>query len=89
MKNGYKKFCMFFILIISLTIAVLAIMNRTGRATVIHSYETYTVQPGDTIWSIAKRYTKGDPRKLIYKIQKLNKIGPVIYQRQQLKIPTS
>ena len=51
------------------------------------TYQIYTVQPGDTLWDIAKQYTSGDPRELIYQIQKANNITPVIRPGQELKIP--
>lgn len=50
-------------------------------------YEIYIVSPGDTLWSISKRYVKGDPRGLVYEIKKTNSIGSYIYPGQELKVP--
>jgi LysM repeat protein len=62
-------------------------MNYTKKKEKIQKYETYVVKQGDTLWSIAKRYTDGDPRKLIYEIRELNNITPVIRPGQEIKIP--
>jgi nucleoid-associated protein YgaU len=60
--------------------------NYTSTST---KYETYTVRPGDTLWSISSEYTDGDPRELIYEIEKLNDTTADIRPGQVLKIPAS
>lgn len=71
----------------SFTIISTSFMNYTKKKEKIQKYETYVVKQGDTLWSIAKRYTDGDPRKLIYEIRELNNITPVIRPGQEIKIP--
>lgn len=48
-----------------------------------------TVQPGDTLWKIANEYGNNqiDPRKLVYKIQKINKINAQIFPGQVINVP--
>lgn len=36
-------------------------------------YETYIIQPGDTLWEICEeKFPDEDPRKAIYEIKKIN-----------------
>ncbi len=35
----------------------------------------YSVQAGDTLWSIAARHYKGDPRQGVWAIQQENELG--------------
>ena len=37
--------------------------------------EPYRVQPGDTLWSIASRTYRGDPRQAVWAIQRENGLG--------------
>jgi hypothetical protein len=48
--------------------------------------EYYVVEKGDTLWDISERYTRGDKRKWIHEVSKLNHIsdsginaGQIIY----------
>ena len=53
-------------------------------------YETVTVQPGDTLWSIAERHMDDskDIRKFIYEIKKLNNVSAdTLTAGQKLMIP--
>lgn len=49
----------------------------------------YTVQPGDTLWSIAGEFNQPgkDVRELIYNIRKVNDISPVIHPGQVVLVP--
>ena len=53
------------------------------------SFETVTVMPGDTLWSIAETVAPGvDPRTVIGDIQRLNALGQASLQvGQQLALP--
>lgn len=54
------------------------------------SYETYIVEPYDTLWDIA-RYSDGwniyKTRRIIDDIQKKSNVGDIIYPGQLLYIP--
>jgi len=53
------------------------------------SYETITVQPGDTVWSIAAtRYPESDTRAKVGEIEHDNGLsGPELRPGQRLKLP--
>jgi LysM repeat protein len=49
---------------------------------------TYTVKPGDTLWSIAAAHASGDPRSEIYKLQRRNHLtSGVLVPGQKLVVP--
>ncbi len=55
------------------------------------AYETVTVQPGDTVWSIAaEHYPQSDTRVKVDEIERDNSLfGPELHPGQRLKLPTS
>ncbi len=55
------------------------------------AYETVTVQPGDTVWSIAaEHYPQSDTRVKVGEIERDNSLsGPELHPGQRLKLPTS
>jgi Tfp pilus assembly protein FimV len=61
----------------------------SGEATAAADFETVTVMPGDTLWSIAESVAPAvDPRSVIGDIQRLNALGGGSLQvGQQLAIP--
>lgn len=61
-----------------------------GQAVVFSDqYSQYIVQPGDTLWSIAREYRIGrqDIRKVVWELQEVNEITPMIYPGQELWVP--
>jgi Uncharacterized protein containing LysM domain len=53
-------------------------------------YSTISVQSGDTLWDIAKKYNKsGDIRKYIMEIKKINDLSNdcIIYEGEELRVP--
>lgn len=53
-------------------------------------FETLTVQPGDSLWSIASaRYPGSDVRERIWEIQRANPgVSASLYPGELLKVPT-
>ncbi len=48
----------------------------------------HTVQPGETLWSIAVASYAGDPREGVWKLQRRNELGSVtIIPGQRLVLP--
>ncbi|MDK1010129.1 MAG: LysM peptidoglycan-binding domain-containing protein [Actinomycetota bacterium] len=80
--------------IISITVvAVLLFLSSAVQATgdVTHTTD-YRVQPGDTLWEIAKEHgpADSDPRRVIAVIEKLNGIdGGLLQAGQVIEIPVT
>jgi nucleoid-associated protein YgaU len=51
--------------------------------------DTHQVQPGETLWQIAKEYyPKRDPREVVWEIRKINQMkSATIYPYEVLKLP--
>ncbi len=48
----------------------------------------YVVQPGDTLWSIARSAYGGDPREGVWRLQERNRLGDVpLVVGQRLVLP--
>lgn len=62
-----------------------------GGEGVSSSFETITVMPGDTLWSIAEDIAPGiDPREVIDSLQQLNLLdGGMLMVGEELAIPTT
>jgi hypothetical protein len=66
-------------------------MAQAVHGSAVGGYMTLTVEPGDTIWSIAsERYPSADPRQKVQEILDANGLrSPDIYAGEQLKVPAS
>lgn len=92
MKTHYKlKNRKRFFTIITLT---LLISFTTIYTTTVYGFKeslnkSITVEKGDTLWSIANKYSQnGDVRKFIYEVKKINNLNSSeIYQGCELLIP--
>lgn len=63
-----------------------ALVTETGAG-----YQQATVQPGDTLWSVAQRIAPdNDPREVIEQIRRINDLkGSSLQVGQQLLLPTA
>ncbi|MGW8481525.1 LysM peptidoglycan-binding domain-containing protein [Microbacterium sp. NPDC055903] len=78
-------------LVVGLAIAALSGGSAyAGGETVTTSFETVTVLPGDTLWSIAQEVAPGtDPREVVHALESLNALdGGVLMVGEELAIPT-
>jgi LysM repeat protein len=66
-------------------------MAQVVHGSAIGGYTTVTVEPGDSVWSIASaRYPSADPRQKVQEILDANGLrSPEIYAGEQLKVPAS
>jgi len=52
--------------------------------------QTYIVQPGESLWTIAEHTSAGDPRDMVGRIKELNHLaGSTIQAGQTLLLPAS
>lgn len=79
------------ILILSMFFSVANVFANDQGSVKNDQYIIVSVHSGDTVWSIASRYTnnKSDIRDFIYTIRKINSLdkNAEIYPGQVLKIP--
>ncbi|HEV8686410.1 MAG TPA: LysM peptidoglycan-binding domain-containing protein [Gaiellaceae bacterium] len=75
------------VLMLALLVAVVwAVAARASSAA--GAERAYTVQPGDTLWSIAARRYGGDPRRGVWRIEQRNGLsGGTIRAGQTLVLP--
>ena len=61
----------------------------TARGAGQPSYQVVTVEPGDTVWSIADgRYPNQDTRAKVEEIERANHLSnPIVQPGQQLRLP--
>lgn len=78
---------------LALVAAVLGMLVGFGFAHAVQGtapveYETVTVQPGDTLWSLAeRRYPGEDVRARVSEIERANGLGdPVLHTGQTLRL---
>lgn len=87
LKNR-KRFYIF-IMILTAALTSILIAGTVSSADAAPVYTSVTVEKGDTLWEIAKRYRKnGDIRKLINEIERANGItDSTIYEGDVLRLP--
>jgi len=79
---------MFARVILILAVAALVVAVAARQSSGAGHQQTYVVQPGDTVWSIATAHYAGDPREGVWKIEKRNHLaGATIQPGQQLVLP--
>lgn len=75
------------ILLVALTVLVLWALfaNESGAS---GPAQRYTVQPGDTLWSIAATHFAGDPREGVWELERRNRLASAtIVPGQVLVLP--
>lgn len=76
------------ILLVALTVLVLWALfaNESGAS---GPAQRYTVQPGDTLWSIATAHFAGDPREGVWELERRNRLASAtIVPGQVLVLPS-
>ena len=71
---------MFVRVILLLTVATLVVAVAARQSSGAAHQQTYVVQPGDTLWSIATAHYAGDPREGVWKIERRNHLGGATIQ---------
>lgn len=82
-------FCAALLMVILVWVGVWWITEASSVKVEVVTPDTYLVQPGDTLWHIAKQYyPRRDPRAVIWEIRELNQMASAtIYAYQELKLP--
>ena len=80
------------ILLLTCIIASLAILMQSSDAKqevfFADQYIQHVVTPGETLWGIARHYRPdADPRQIVFEIQKVSGISPVIRPGQVIWVP--
>lgn len=76
------------ILLIALLVTVLAWSVLARGSEGAGAGQPYRVRPGDTLWSIAVRHYRGDPRQGVWQLQRENRIaGATLIPGQVLRLP--
>ena len=76
------------ILFLVLAYAVMQHFMPTANANNQDIYIEHTVEPGETLWQIARHYRPdADPRQVVWEIRQVNDIGAVIYPGQVVRVP--
>lgn len=90
-KFRFITFLTVFMLITAFSVsAVFGFGSAAGSD--VQTFKTVQVQPGDTLWTLAKQYGPNnvDCRKLIYEIQQINDVSAYTLQAgQYISIPES
>lgn len=88
-KNSRQLAATIILLCIIASFAILMQPSDAKQAVIFSDqYEQYVVRPGDTLWGIAKAHSNGqDIRHLVWEIQEVNGITPLIHPGQTLWVP--
>jgi len=79
---------MFVRVILLLAAAALVVAVAARQSSGAGHQQTYLVQPGDTLWSIASSHYAGDPREGVWKIERRNGLaGETIDPGERLVLP--
>lgn len=74
------------VVVLVLALVLWAVLARDGDAG--SAGRPYTVQPGDTLWSIAVAAYGGDPREGVWELRRRNALeGTTIVPGQRLVLP--
>jgi len=63
------------VLLVSLLVTVLAWSVLAHGSEGAGADQAYRVRAGDTLWSIAARHYRGDPRQGVWRLQQENRLG--------------
>ena len=76
------------VLLVTFLVTVLAWSVLARGSEGAGSGQPYRVKPGDTLWSIAVRHYRGDPRQAIWRLQRENDLhGDVLSPGQVVLLP--
>lgn len=77
---------MFFL---ALGLIILLLLGSVSKPKQAVQYISYTIEPGDTLWSISKEYApkNSDIRNYIYLVTEQNQIGANLQVGQVIEIP--
>jgi LysM repeat protein len=79
---------MFGKLLILLCAAALAVGLAARSSNGAGPMRTYTVRPGDTLWTVAERMYAGDPREGVWRLERLNHLASAtISPGEKLLVP--
>ena len=79
---------MFVKLLILVSAAALAVGLAARGSSGAGPKQTYVVQPGDTLWSVAERTYAGDPRQGVWQLQHRNHLATAtIVPGEKLIVP--
>lgn len=78
-----------FVIMVTILLSSISLLNFAQSADTGMTYTTVVVEPGDTLWDLAKEYSSSkDLRRYIKKIEEVNNLkDSTIYEGDILKMP--
>jgi nucleoid-associated protein YgaU len=78
-----------FVIMVTILLSSISLLNFAQSADIGMAYTTVVVEPGDTLWDLAKEYSSNkDLRRYIKKIEEVNNLkDSTIYEGDILKMP--